>query len=113
MPSFRIVVAIVGLVGLVGCASSEEEKSGNRSPIGKADLYGSCAANECGGQSAGGNCWCDDACLGNGDCCSNKATTCSGGLMFATYNAGLAHGAVPFADERVQPIVDELKTSPA
>lgn len=99
---------------MVGCASeAPPEKNGNRSPIGKADLYGSCAATECGDQASTGNCWCDDACLGNGDCCSNKATTCPGGLIFATYNAGLAHGAVPFAAERVKPIVNELEQSPA
>src|SRR5512134_2395795 len=32
---------------------------------------------------------------------------------FATYNAGLAHGAVPFADERIAPIVEALADSPA
>ncbi|MCA9618261.1 MAG: hypothetical protein KC731_04550, partial [Myxococcales bacterium] len=43
-----------------------------RQKIGKADLWGSCEANGqslCGGKSAG-NCWCDAACEGFGDCCA-------------------------------------------
>ncbi len=105
---------MVGVVLAVSaCAESNEEDGGPRGDIGKADLYGSCAASSCGGKSSEGNCWCDESCLGNGDCCSNKAATCPGGAMFATYNAGLAHGAVPFADERLQPIIDELAQSPA
>jgi endonuclease/exonuclease/phosphatase family metal-dependent hydrolase len=114
MKTFCFALAVASAVQFAGCASEEvPEQNGNRAPIGKADLYGSCAANDCGAQSAGGNCWCDEACLGNGDCCSDKATTCPGGLTFATYNAGLAHGAVPFAEERLQPIIDELEQSPA
>src|SRR6185503_15602748 len=84
-----------------------------RGDLGKADVTGACSASSCGGKGEGGNCYCDEACLGHGDCCSNKPTVCEGGLLFASYNAGLAHGAVPFADERVQPIIDELVDSPA
>lgn len=114
MTALRLALVVASVVQLAGCASEEAlEQNGNRAPIGKADLFGSCSANDCGGQSTGGNCWCDEACLGNGDCCSDKANTCPGGLTFASYNAGLAHGAVPFAEERLQPIIDELKSSPA
>lgn len=112
----RTVHGWIGLVfamGLVGCASEEAADDGPRGDQGKADLFGSCSASACGGKAESGNCYCDEACLGHGDCCSNKPTVCEGGLLFATYNAGLAHGAVPFADERVQPIADELAQSPA
>jgi endonuclease/exonuclease/phosphatase family metal-dependent hydrolase len=94
---------------VVACAAAEQAPRGS---IDKADLQGSCTASACGGESDG-NCYCDDACAGYGDCCSNKQAACPGGLVFANYNAGLAHGAVPLADERVKPIIEDLKNSPA
>src|SRR5688572_30374899 len=36
-----------------------------------------------------------------------------GPLVLATYNAGLAHGSVPFADERIPAIIELIKQSPA
>lgn len=99
---------------LVGCAAEEAaDEDGPRGGIGKADLYGTCAASDCGGKASTGNCFCDSECLGHGDCCANKPTTCEGGLIIASFNAGLAHGAVPYAEERLQPIIAELKDSPA
>jgi len=100
---------------VTACATSSEfDDSGPRGDLGKADLFGSCAsADACGHKSTDGNCWCDSECAGHGDCCSDKAEVCPGGTIFATYNAGLAHGAVPFADERVQPIIGELEDSTA
>lgn len=113
LPMWKAWLSTVMVLGF-GCASSDEpEANGNRIGTGKADLFGSCAAADCGDKASSGNCYCDEACLGNGDCCSNKPTVCEGGLQFATYNAGLAHGAVPFADERVAPIAAELAQSPA
>ena len=100
---------------LTGCAASGDPADDPRYPLGKEDSFGTCASASgdlCGGKSDG-NCWCDSACAGHGDCCSDKADTCPGGAIFATYNAGLAHGAVPFANERVQPLVDEIKESTA
>ena len=100
------------MVALAGCAGADGDE--DRGEIAEEDLVGSCsAATSCGEKSDGGNCWCDDACLGFGDCCSDKPLVCPGGLTFVTYNAGLAHGAVPFADERIQPIIQELRDSPA
>lgn len=85
-----------------------------RHPIGKADVAGSCAASDCGGQAEGGNCFCDEACSAYGDCCADREELCGAkGLTFATFNAGLAVGAVPFAEERVQPIIDELARNDA
>jgi hypothetical protein len=47
-----------------------------RGPIGKADLVGSCSLDDCGGPSASGSCWCDDACATYGDCCADKSDVC-------------------------------------
>ena len=107
----RIVLVLAA--ALVGCIDSSGGQ-GERGDLGKADVFGSCStASTCGEKSSGGNCWCDDSCIAHGDCCSDKAAVCPGGMVFATYNAGLAHGAVPFAAERVRPIIDELRQSPA
>jgi hypothetical protein len=68
---------IVASLLLAACSTSSNDQSGRR-PIGKADLVGSCSADECGGASVEGNCWCDDECLTFGDCCADKATVCDG-----------------------------------
>jgi hypothetical protein len=39
-----------------------------------AQLAYMCIGNVCGG--AGSGCWCDAACVGYGDCCSNACSTC-------------------------------------
>ena len=102
---------VLALVVATGCASSDGDR--DRGELGKDELVGSCSNLTCGDKTDDGNCYCDDACLGYGDCCGNKPTACPGGLVFATYNAGLAHGAVPFADERVAPIAEALRDSDA
>lgn len=70
------------LCGPAGCAAELEtdpgDPSAERGSIGKADLMGTCqGATEdfCGGPSAG-NCWCDEACVGYGDCCSDVDEVC-------------------------------------
>jgi hypothetical protein len=55
---------------------SGAEGSGDRQPIGKADLVGSCADSDCNGPSSSGNCFCDDACVEFGDCCSDRPQVC-------------------------------------
>ncbi len=53
----------------------------DRGPIGKADNAGSCrtpAGDHCGGKSQG-NCYCDSACVGYGDCCSDYQGVCTSG----------------------------------
>jgi hypothetical protein len=52
----------------------------DRGGLGKADLVGSCEHKHknkdfCGGKGTG-NCWCDEACLDFGDCCSNADEVC-------------------------------------
>jgi hypothetical protein len=50
-----------------------------RQKIGKADLVGSCQGQTetyCGTKTGSGNCWCDAACTGFGDCCADYETTC-------------------------------------
>ena len=67
---------------------------------------GSCE-DACGGQSASGDCFCDDACLGEGDCCADAAELCAddigvnGGADVATCE-GSCGGEAPagcFCDE--------------
>ena len=58
------------------CAADDGGQTGARGGIGKADLWGSCSAEDCGGPASSGVCWCDDACSEWGDCCENKEVTC-------------------------------------
>jgi endonuclease/exonuclease/phosphatase family metal-dependent hydrolase len=102
-----LVVAVI----LAACSAEPIGSEGAAAPRGslkKADVFGSCAGSDCAGAAQGGTCYCDDACTGYGDCCADKASLCEGKVTYATFNAGLAHGAVPFADERVAPITDML-----
>ena len=62
------------------CALESGDVASERGPSadGKADQPGSCGdaeASFCGGQSADG-CWCDDQCVGFGDCCSDVVSVC-------------------------------------
>lgn len=47
-----------------------------RGPHGKFDATGSCEATLCDGPSPDGTCWCDDLCVGYGDCCADRAAVC-------------------------------------
>lgn len=51
----------------------------DRGTLGKADLVGTCELpngnDKCGGHGLG-NCWCDDACVDYGDCCSDADEVC-------------------------------------
>lgn len=110
----RFVFAMVFVTGCVTSEKGLDEPRGQLGEAGKADNAGSCStAESCGGKAENGNCWCDEQCAGHGDCCEDKAAVCPGGTLFATYNAGLAHGAVPFAAERIPAIIEELKASTA
>lgn len=62
------------------CTQNAGPNDEGRHPLGKADASGSCTAADCGEQSANGNCFCDDECTFYGDCCSNKAAVCDGGV---------------------------------
>lgn len=51
---------------------------GDRGGLGKADVVGSCMGkhrDRCGSHGTG-NCWCDDACVDFGDCCSDAEAVC-------------------------------------
>ncbi|HET6582383.1 MAG TPA: hypothetical protein VFG69_03025 [Nannocystaceae bacterium] len=59
----------------VGDGSTPE---GDRGGLGKADLVGSCQGkhhDRCGTKGTG-NCWCDEACVVFGDCCSDADEVC-------------------------------------
>ncbi len=67
---------------LAACATTADEPvgdAGERGTIGKADLVGTCELPNgkelCGGKGKG-NCWCDEACVDFGDCCSDADDVC-------------------------------------
>lgn len=87
-------LSVLAVASAVGCSveiggpgDSAEQHAVERGPIGKADMWGSCAAasqqqqaqggasDHCGGQSTG-NCWCDEQCADFGDCCADKVDVC-------------------------------------
>lgn len=64
---------------LAACGPTVDEDVGvtaERSPLGKADLIGSCAGSDCDRQADGGTCWCDDLCVEFGDCCADRVEVC-------------------------------------
>lgn len=71
------------LVGTFGCdvegGSVAQAPEADRGPLGKADATGSCrteGADQCGGHSEAGNCWCDDFCVLDGSCCGDVQAVC-------------------------------------
>jgi Kazal-type serine protease inhibitor domain len=59
-------------------SGSSGSSEGDRGGLGKADLVGSCMGKHhdlCGGHGKG-NCWCDEACVDFGDCCSDAEDVC-------------------------------------
>lgn len=88
--SILFTSALSALLLSVGCSSAPDadpadpnapEEQGERGPLGKADAAGTCkaagSANYCGGKGSG-VCYCDDACEGYGDCCSDYKPVCKG-----------------------------------
>lgn len=79
----RALAPLLALATLSACGEAEVSQAAaaadDRHPIGKADVVGSCRAEDggdlCGGPSEG-NCWCDDQCEQYGDCCGDKAALC-------------------------------------
>ncbi len=66
------------LLCLSACGGAPSDSFGERG-LGDAEgVYGSCAEAACGEASPAGNCWCDEACVINGDCCGDKVDTCGG-----------------------------------
>ncbi len=66
------------LMCLSACVGTSPDAVGERG-LGDADgVYGTCAEEACGEAAPGGNCWCDEACIEHGDCCSDKVDTCGG-----------------------------------
>ncbi|MEM6990838.1 MAG: hypothetical protein AAF721_10080 [Myxococcota bacterium] len=72
------------LVGSLAAACSVSDAgpandTTERGPLGKADAVGTCelpnGVDFCGGKGTG-NCWCDDACVDFGDCCSDAGEVC-------------------------------------
>ena len=85
-----------GALGLVAACTAPETASEERghTTAGKADaLTGSCAsaqqqqAPKCGGPGSG-ECWCDEACAGYGDCCADAAVQCGVDVCVADGDCG-------------------------
>jgi hypothetical protein len=77
LQSLALIVPLLG-----ACATTADEPVGDvgeRGTLGKADVVGTCElpnGNDlCGGHGKG-NCWCDDACVDYGDCCSDASEVC-------------------------------------
>lgn len=68
-------VALVA-IALAGCQSPVSMEETERTALGKADVFGSCATSDCNGPAADGNCYCDDQCTQIGDCCADKVELC-------------------------------------
>ncbi len=73
----RSTTAILSTAFLLGaCDDGKDISEPTRHAIGKADKAGSCAVDDCGGQAADGNCFCDTDCVEWGDCCDNVEPVC-------------------------------------
>lgn len=76
----RPSIVLLSLMLSSACAieSVHEDASGlpERGPLGKADNAGSCMDSDCDGPAEVGNCWCDEACVEYGDCCSDYQALC-------------------------------------
>jgi hypothetical protein len=70
---------------MAGCASDSQspETAVERGPLDEARSVGSCAGTDCDGNAPGGNCWCDDACIEFGDCCSDRVDVCEAPVTLA------------------------------
>ena len=77
-----LVLASSLLTAGLGCdpaqPGSSPDMDDEREPLGKSDRTGSCAPDDCGGPASAGVCWCDEACVEIGDCCSDYAPVCEG-----------------------------------
>lgn len=75
----RFLLALVPLFAACAIEStSPTSDPGDRGGLGKADVVGSCQYKHydlCGGPGVG-NCWCDEACVDYGDCCSDAEEVC-------------------------------------
>lgn len=82
--AFRLLAVSLLFTSVAACDSasptSEAGEEQARGGLGKADLAGTCVAEEggdyCGGKSAGA-CWCDDLCVSYGDCCEDVEAVCN------------------------------------
>jgi len=104
-----LVAAALAAIGLAAACSVSDPRAATeedeRGPLGKADLVGSCVADNgndfCGGKSDGA-CWCDDQCRDFGDCCADIVDICEVGaidLATETMDNASQFGAMAFSGE--------------
>jgi hypothetical protein len=74
------LLSLLFFPALAACTTTTEPTAtdDDRGSLGKADLVGSCEHKNkdlCGDKGTG-NCWCDEACVDFGDCCSDADEVC-------------------------------------
>ncbi|MBT8492343.1 MAG: hypothetical protein KJO07_04730, partial [Deltaproteobacteria bacterium] len=74
----RSILIVVSVLALCACAADSGEQGRRGQATGKADHTGSCLGS-CGSKSQTGDCYCDDACEGYGDCCEDYQPICNSG----------------------------------
>lgn len=78
-PFLFVASALAGACSVSDGGPTSGSGDAERGSLGKADVVGSCelpdGTDACGGKGTG-NCWCDDACVDFGDCCSNAGQVC-------------------------------------
>ncbi len=80
MSKFTLLFSALLLASTAACSAPETDDSSERlrGSDPKADsieFWGACG-DGCGGPSEYGNCWCDETCEINGDCCDDVLDTC-------------------------------------
>lgn len=80
----------VPLLLVAACdGSAADDRDPPRDGAGKADLAGSCAGSDCNGPAPGASCWCDELCVGYGDCCADKVDLCDGWTVEVVASGGI------------------------
>lgn len=109
--------------GALACDPEPAATTDERRPLGKSDRTGSCSPDDCGGPASDGACWCDEACVEIGDCCSDYAPVCeaeqpqgcndgSSLSQFCDIKPGCEEGQVAAIQNGCFVCVDELTCQP-
>lgn len=106
---FNNIGATAQISGTTFCANLPNHIDGSWDDLGENMFASVCpqCAGHCGEQAPGG-CWCDEACLENGDCCSDVCTSCSETCpeqIFVPDDLPTIQAAVDFAGDGVEIIV--------
>lgn len=99
-PVFRLCFVVVIATAVAGCESPERATESERTRLGKADVFGSCASSDCNGPAEDGNCYCDDQCAQIGDCCADYIELCdlTCGDFKVEFDARVSNNGGPFSE---------------